>query len=480
MNYYLGIDIGTTSTKAVAFSDKGEVLESHSFEYEIEHPQPGFSEQNPDEIFDAVANGINKITQQFSQDTLQFIAFSAAMHSLIVVDENNSLLTQCIIWADARSASIAEELKQTEEGKKFYQNTGVPIHSMSPLCKILWLKKHQLEIFQKAAKFIGIKEYVFYKLFGKYESETATASATGLLNLKTLEWDKTVLNYLEVKATQLPEVVPVYQTYYWQKNAIPLQLPEGIPFVAGASDGALSNIGAGAVESNAMAVNIGTSSAARVLLPKPETDEHMRTFCYHAKDEKYIVGGASNNGAVVLQWLKEHMLQTDRDFNWLFEQAATVLAGSDGLLLLPFIMGERAPIWNANATGSFIGMNSRHTTAHFIRATMEGVIYAVYSIGKIVLEKHPVTVIYASGGFAKSHLWLQILAEVFNVKVCVADAAESTALGAVIIGAEALKLPLQIERKTTQTYLPDSHNYEIYQLGFQKYERIYELLKGEM
>lgn len=480
MNYYLGIDVGTTSTKTVAFSEKGKVLESCSHEYPIQHPQPGYSEQDPQQIWEAVTKGIGEITEKLSQHTLKFVAFVTAMHSLMVVDENDEILTPCIIWADARSAVIAEKLKQTGEGESFYKATGVPIHSMSPLCKILWLKEQQPAVFQKAAKFIGIKEFLFHKLFGSYESDLAIASATGLLNLKTLQWDVVILQYVGIKSSQLPELTSVYQTYQYTGNHPQLQVLKSIPIIAGGSDGALSNIGAGATEQNQMAVNIGTSSAARVLLPKPETDEQMRTFCYYAKEERYIVGGASNNGAVVLQWLKEDVLQTDKDFKWMFEQAATIPVGSDGLLLLPFIMGERAPIWNAAATGAFIGMSSQHTTAHFIRAAMEGVIYAVYSIGKVVLEKHPASNIYASGGFAKSTLWLQMLADVFNVKVCVSDAAESTALGAVIIGAEALKLPLQVERGQAATYEPNEANHAIYQQRFSKYERLYELLEKEM
>ena len=480
MNYYLGIDIGTTSTKAVAFSKQGKVLDSCSCNYEIQHPQPGYSEQNPEEIWEAVVKGIAEITEKLTGHTMQFVAFVTAMHSLIAVDDKDQLLTQSIIWADNRSATIANKLKETEQGKSFYQSTGVPIHSMSPLCKLLWLKENEPTAFEKAARFIGIKEYIFHKLFGRYESDFAIASATGLLNLQTLQWDETILQYVGIQQAQLPELTSVYETYKYTGNHQQLQVLKDVPIVAGGSDGALSNIGAGATESNAMAVNIGTSSAARVLLSAPETDDLMRTFCYYAKENRYIVGGAGNNGAVVLQWLKEDILQTDKDFNWLYEQAASISAGSDGLLLLPFIMGERAPVWNSAAKAVFFGINSQHTTAHFIRVAMEGVIYAVYSIGKVVMEKHPVNTIYASGGFAKSTLWLQILADVFNVKVCVSDASESTALGAVILGAEALQLPLKTGRTEAAIYEPDATSHAIYQEGFAKYERLYELLKAEM
>ncbi|MEJ7682416.1 MAG: FGGY family carbohydrate kinase [Segetibacter sp.] len=187
MNYYLGIDIGTTSSKAVAFSAKGEVIASYSFAYQMQHPQPNWSEQNPDEILAAVINGINKIVQTCAPDLPLFISFSAAMHSLIAVDDKGNLMTQCIIWADNRADIIAEKLRNTDKGYSIYAASGVPIHSMSPLCKLLWFKQHQSDIFNTAFKFIGIKEYIFYKLFGLFVVDTSIASATGLLNTKTLQ-----------------------------------------------------------------------------------------------------------------------------------------------------------------------------------------------------------------------------------------------------------------------------------------------------
>jgi gluconokinase len=154
MNYYVGIDIGTTSTKAVAFSERGEVIANFSFPYDMHHPEPGWSEQNPITIFQAVVEGIKKVVQTFSPDLPLFISFSAAMHSLIAITEDGNLLTNCIIWADNRSNSIAQKLRESNEGKEFYRVSGVPIHSMSPLCKLLWLRQFQPTIFDSAYKFI--------------------------------------------------------------------------------------------------------------------------------------------------------------------------------------------------------------------------------------------------------------------------------------------------------------------------------------
>jgi gluconokinase len=480
MNYYLGIDIGTTSSKAVAFSESGEVIANYSFAYEMLHPQPGWSEQDPEAIFEAVINGINKTIQTFAPDLPLFISFSAAMHSLIVIGENANLLTPCIIWADNRADVIAQNLRNTEEGKRFYHTSGVPIHSMSPLCKLLWLRQYEPEIFNTAYKFIGIKEYVFYKLFNDFIIDSSIASATGLLGSKTLQWDEAILQYVNIEASRLSTVFSPNSIFYYNNTFPGLTITQQIPFVIGAGDGGLSNLGTGATGSNAMAVTIGTSGAARMVITEPKTDSRMRTFCYHLKDNLYITGGANNNGAVVLQWLKESLLETDKDYNQLFEQAKAIVPGAKDLLFLPYILGERAPIWNGNAKGVYFGLTIQHTKAHLVRASLEGVIYSIYSIIKVLADQHEVTELHASGGFAKSHLWVQMLCDVSNIKVLVSDTVESSALGAVMLGAEALKIPANFENKIVSVHEPDMKNHEVYKKQFKKFERLYELLKGEM
>lgn len=480
MDYYLGIDIGTTSSKAVAFSVDGDVVCSHSFDYEMHHPQPNRSEQNPDEIFQAVLHGIDKVVKEMFPHVPLFISFSAAMHSFIAIDDKGKLLTQCIIWADNRADVIAEKLRNTEKGQEFYHASGVPIHAMSPLCKLLWFKENEPRIFKAAFKFIGIKEYIFYKLFAEFVVDTSIASAAGLLNIKTLQWDYEILNFAGINSSLFSEVVSVKKVFYYKGVYPQLTTLKSVPFVIGASDGALSNLGTGATCSKAMAVTIGTSGAARVVVSEPETDVNMRTFCYHLKDNLYIIGGGNNNGAVVLQWLKESLLQTDDSYEKLFEQAKTIEAGSDGLILLPYILGERAPLWDSNAKGVYFGLDIEHTKAHLIRACMEGVIFALYSIGKILAEKKEITELRASGGFAKSSLWLQILADVFNTEVLVSDAAESSALGAIMLGAEALGITTTFHNRASATYTPITSDHEVYKYCFRKFERLYELLKNEM
>jgi gluconokinase len=480
MSYYLGIDIGTTSTKAVAFSDTGAVLASKSIGYGMQHPQPDRSEQNPGEIVQAVISSLNEVVERLTPDVPAFVSFSAAMHSLLAVDESGNPLTSCIIWADNRAESIAENLRGSEQGAGFYYSTGVPVHCMSPLLKLLWLKENDPVVFQTAHKFIGIKEYLFFKLFGAFIVDTSIASATGLLNIKSLEWDENILNFLGITSSRLSQVVSTRHVLYYQHIHPQLYLPLHTPVVIGASDGALANLGTGATGNHAMACTVGTSGAVRMIVKEARTDRFMRTFCYHVRDDEYITGGATNNGAVVMQWLRETLLQTSESYEQLFDEAQTVAPGSGGLLFLPYILGERAPMWQSCAKGVYFGLSIQHSKAHLIRASMEGVVYALYSIGNALAEGKEVTELHASGGFARSALWLQMLADVFNIKVLVTDTVESAALGAVMLGAASLGLEQHFAKNVVAVYQPDASHHEVYQKCFEKFMRIYQALKEEM
>lgn len=484
MDYYIGIDIGTTSTKAVAFSETGTVLTQKSTSYPIIHPQENRSEQDPEKILEAVVGCLNHITVTLPQHHPILVSFSAAMHSLILIDEKDTPLTNCIIWADNRANELAINLRKTEHGKGFYGATGVPIHAMSPFCKLLWYKKNEPIIFNNAAKFIGIKEFIFHRLFGKYIVDTSIASATGLLNIHLLQWEDDILSYIGIEKKQLSTIVPTTHIEYLQAGedtnlTARLHAFNKTAFVIGSSDGALANIGNGATGNGSMAVTIGTSGAVRIITDKAGTDKQMRTFCYHCTGEKYIMGGASNNGAIVLQWLKENILQNTCSYKEFMAMAETIAPGSDALLLLPFILGERAPIWNSNARGVYWGLDINHTTAHLVRAAMEAVVYNMYNIGKILMEKNAVDTIYANGGFSDTAFWVQMLADMFNLPVIVPVVEECSALGAVMIGMDAMKISNSFYFAKGKIYQPYLAHHKIYLESCNKMERLYELMKAE-
>jgi gluconokinase len=467
--FYIGIDIGTTATKAVCFDKTGKVIREFSLSYPLYHPEVNWSIQKPNEIVVAVLKCIQQITKGIQPE---FISFSSAMQSIIAIDNVGNPLTDAIIWADNRAHSLAEGLKNSEQGNHFYQKTGIPIHTFSPMTKIAWLKEHDATTFLKAFKFISLKEYIWHHLTGEYVIDSSMASGTGLMNIHALQWETEILDYLKIDESQLSTIVsPMHQSR---------GLSDGFQYILGGGDGVLANLGTGAMEAGRMALSIGTSGAVRLPSDTPFIDSQMRTQCYHLMDNQYLKLGAVNNGAIVLQWLKESILKTDESFEELFEQAKTIPAGSEGLLFVPYLLGERAPIWDASAQGTLLGIRIIHTQAHLIRATLEGILFGLLSITEILLpdfEKRHQTTIMASGGFGKSDLWLQIVADIFQMKVIVAETIEASAWGAVLIGFKATGISVPKESKIGKFFLPNKDSKEIYEQGFEKFKRVYPLLK---
>lgn len=466
--YYVGIDIGTTATKAVVFSPEGQLLFQVSREYEMHHPYPNWSIQKPAELLQAVLDCIHEVTQQFQPE---FIAFSAAMHSLILVDEAGQPLTDCILWADNRANAQAECLQQSPRGLSIYQKTGIPIHSFSPLTKLLWFKEKEQATFKRTYKFISAKEYIWHHLTGHYQVDSSMASGTGLMNLTTLQWEPEILEYLGIRADQLSTIVsPLY-------HAPGLQHQQN--YVIGAGDGPLASLGTGAMAADKLALTIGTSGAVRLPVNQPTVDPLMRTQCYHLVEDQYLSLGAINNGAVVLQWLKESVLRTDASFEDLFVQARGIVAGSDGLLFVPYLLGERAPIWDASAKGAMLGITINHHQAHFVRATLEGIVMGLRHIAEVLLpfpaERNKIE-IRVSGGFAKSDLWLQIVADVFQMPVALSQTVEGSAWGAVLIGFKALGIKHEEPDGEEQVFVPNRNNAQVYAEVFEKFKQVYPLL----
>ena len=467
--FYIGIDIGTTATKAVCFDKTGKVIRQFTQSYPMYHPKPDWSIQKPNEILAAVLECIQEITKGIQP---QFISFSSAMQSIIAIDNTGKPITDAILWADNRAHSLAEALKESEQGERFYQKTGIPIHTFSPMTKIVWLKEYDAIHFSKAHKFISIKEYIWHHLTGEYVIDSSMASGTGLMNIHILKWETEILDYLKIEESQLSTIVsPTHQSK---------GLSDGFHYILGGGDGVLANLGTGAMETGRMALSIGTSGAVRLPIDKPFIDSQMRTQCYHLMDKQYLKLGAVNNGAIVLQWLKESILKTDESFEELFKQAETIPAGSEGLLFVPYLLGERAPIWDASAQGTLLGIRIIHTKAHLIRATLEGILFGLLSITEILLpdsEKRHKTTIMASGGFGKSELWLQMVADIFQMKVIVAETIEASAWGAVLIGFKATGIAIPTQNKIGKTFLPNEDHKEIYEQHFEKFKRVYPLLK---
>lgn len=494
----IGLDIGTSSTKAIAFDHAGTIITQCSVTYPMLSPQTGYYEQDPLHIYEACVRSVSEVMDALKnckqEHRLEGIAVSSAMHGLIAMGEKGNHLTNCIIWADTRSQDVADKLKGTPAGQNLFQQTGTPIHPMSPLCKLIWMNKHMPTIFKKTHKFIGIKEYLFFRLFRTYVVDYSIASATGLLDIHKLHWSGLALSKAGITDKHLSSLVSIDHVIKVEDEAIAQQwkIPVGTHFVIGASDGCLANLGVGATKPGIASLTVGTSGAIRVVTDRSNTDTKERVFSYVLRPGEFVVGGAINNAGVVRNWFKDQFMSELSEPSLCMNSAAlfddeviSVAPGSDGLIFLPYLTGERAPYWDANAKGVYFGIQLQHRRAHFARAMIEGMLFALYSVG-IALEEttQPIETIYASGGLARSVLWVQMLADVFNKPVFVKENVESSAWGAAIIGMEALGITgtyqstHTVDTHSTQ-YLPNENNHWVYMENFRKFERLYLKLKEE-
>ncbi|KAA8456417.1 gluconokinase [Weissella paramesenteroides] len=479
MDYLIGVDLGTTSTKVVLFDTKGHVIASANKGYKLYRDAPDMAEEDLDEIWEAFTDAMAQVTRAAKDGKILGVSFSSAMHSLIAFDADWQPLTRVITWADARAVKYTEELKSNGIGQEIYSKTGTPIHPMAPLSKLLWLKNEQADIYNNAVHYLGIKEFLFNRLFGANKMDYSIASGTGLFNIFNLDWDEQALSVTGITKEQLPEPVDPYtiETGMDPQYAAEIGLDVDTPFIYGAGDGPLSNLGVNAIQPGVAAVTIGTSGAIRVVTDAPKIDPKGRTFTYALDKDHWVVGGPVNNGGDVFRWARDNMFDSEKStaellgidsYDLLTEIASKIPAGADGLLFHPYLGGERAPIWDANARGSFFGLTHNHTRAHMVRAVLEGIIFNIYMVS-LALEEvvGDLSAIQATGGFARSPLWRQMAADIFEQPVTVPTAFESGALAATVMAQKALGLIDNLEVigdmiGEANTYQPNPENYDAY------------------
>lgn len=487
--YVIGIDLGTGSAKAIAMNASGEILDTAQVAYPILQPHPGYQEQPPALIWNAFTRSIAAITtrQHRSPDA---ISFSSAMHSTIPVNAQGNPLMNTIIWADNRSASIARSLRQTPVAKTIYEETGTPIHAMTPVCKIMWLKIHQENMFRQTAKFISVKEYVWHKLFDVYETDYSIASATGLMNLEALRWNETSLKAASIREEQLSKLVNAnhHRSCHDESLCKKMGITPATRFYIGASDGCFANVGSFATEEGDLALTIGTSGAVRVTRKKPMPNFKAMTFNYRLDESTYICGGPINNGGIALKWYAENLLGkkllSTVDYEALLNGLESTNAGADGLIFLPYVVGERAPIWNSEACGVFFGMRSYHEQRHFTRAIIEGISTSLYDIAYNMIETGlDIRQVNVSGGFVRSEQWLRILADIFGKKICLINTADASATGAAFLALKELGMISdyqQLKPQEITEFLPDETNMAVYREAFLRYRKLYDAVADLM
>ena len=489
MKYIIAVDFGTTHCKAITVDENANTIQSFKANVTSIQQQEGFHEQDAEKNFQIVVELLKQSIQTIDQDKIACISFSAAMHSLLAVDKNGTPLTNAMTWADTRSKKYAQQLRNTEQGKNIYRQTGTAIHAMSPLCKIIWLKNEQPEIFAKAYKFISIKEYIFYRLFQKFVVDVGIASASGLYDVYNNCWFKDSLNVAGIDENRLSKVVAAthFEKELLTEMKESLQLKNQIPFVCGGNDGCLANLGSGSLNTNEAALTIGTSGAVRVTISKPEIADANGLFMYLLTDKIFVTGGAINNGGIALQWYAENFLQmkitTNEDLNKVLEIALQAPPGSDGVYFLPYLLGERAPIWDEDASGMFYGLRIHHKKEHLTRAVVEGISFSLLQILKNVEATNiHVEKIYVSGVATQSDWWMQLLADIFGKKILLSDGIDASALGAAFIGMYATGLIDDLSRvksfvQTKKTFEPDGNLNNLYKFHYEIYTALYPALK---
>ena len=466
MQYLIGIDIGTTNVKAVAIAEDNRVLATASRPTQFLSPFPGAAEQSPLDLLRQVATVVRTVQRSAAtQGQAAGLIFSGAMHSLILMDADNEPLSNAWLWSDLRAAGTGKAFRQTAAGTAVYQRTGTPLHAMSPLVKIMWLRQHQPDLMARTWRFMGIKDFILQKIVQENITDASIASATGLLNTRSGQWDELALEMAGIRKEQLPEPVSPLSVFPLPKRAAAwLRLPAGLPVIPGASDGALANLGSGALGPDTLGITVGTSAALRVTLPAPSLDPEGRTFCYRVDDSRFVAGGASNNGSNVMDWLHQNLLQSRKSMAALLHPALALPAGSEGLMLVPYLHGERAPVWDAEATGVLQGLSARHTQAHMLRAAVEGVVLNLRLVASLLPAGQNALHIALSGGAAGSPLWRSVVADVFQLPVrCPAgDSVDLSARGAILMARAALGWPDLPAQAQVETTLPNQKNAAVY------------------
>jgi gluconokinase len=495
MDCLLTIDINTSAVKIHAFDMNGRVICWKKGSYPTFHPQPNYSEQDPEQVFITTLYILKNLLNEHihpKKYKVTTICFSSSMHSVLPVDKSGNPLGNAIIWADNRGVKEAALLKKKPQSDSIFHTTGTPIHPMSPLIKITWIKNHESERFAQAYKFISLKEYVIKQLTGEYVIDHSIASSTGLFDIHKIKWHQESLDFAGISADRLSEPVSVFNDDLVLKNEYcrTLGLSPKTKLIIGASDGCLATLGAGIVGEGKATITIGSSGAVRVAGKQVLRDEKQRFFNYLLAENYYVSGGPTNNGGVVFEWFARQFgdfsegLDFDDVLNDLFKEATQVNSGADGLLFLPYLLGERAPLWNANARGMYFGLNISHERKHFIRATLEGILFEIYSIGKILETHRNFEDIYINGAYASLPLWTQILTDMFGKTIHINDNHDSVANGAALLGLTKLGVYTNLEEaastvKSLETYHPKAQNHETYMKYFKIFERLSYKLSDE-
>ena len=478
--WYVGIDLGTSSCKCSIITNQGQLLSIGNSKYAGNN----LKEQEPNSILrgmiQAVRNALSKT--ELSPHTCQAVSIGCALHGILAVNKAGKPLTNVYTWASHQAVKEAEQIKNSTLAKNLYQQTGCPPHSMYPLYKIIWIRENQPEIFKKTARFISVKEYIMAELCHEYCIDFSVASGSGMLNIHSLNWDPLALELMQISPNQLSQVVSPKQILPIKNASIAkeLGLPIGTPLVIGSSDAANSTLGAGAVDPWQATCMIGTSGAYRIISAKPVLSNSASSWCYCMDEQHWLVGGAINNGGIALAWLRDALQiisSAELSFDQLLDFAQQSQLGSGGVICLPFFAGERSPNWDLNARAAFFGLSIDHDIRHLSRAILEGICFRLRSLDEMLREMSiEIQEVRASGGFTLSDFWVEMLANVLGRSISVPKNGETSCLGAsfwAILGMDNSRTFDDL-KNTIELFKPTNPQKN----AVQEYKKIYPMYKG--
>ncbi len=499
MAYLLGVDIGTGGARALLIREDGVPVASATSEYPLYQPYPQWAEQEPADWWQGAVNAIRGVLAEsrVSPDAIKAMGLSGQMHGVVLLDAADNVLRRSIIWADQRSQAQCDWITETIGAQRLIERTSNPALTGFSAPKLLWIRDNEPAVFEQARKCLLPKDYIRFRLTGEYATEVSDASGTSLFDVQGRDWAWDVVDDLSLDRELLPaafesEVVSGRLT---RQAASETGLPEGLPVVGGGGDQAAGAVGNGIVETGIVSSTIGTSGVVFAFTDAPRRDDkgRLQTFC-HAVPGKWHVMGVTQGAGLSLRWFRDNFGDAETatarwlgadPYDLLSREAERAPLGCEGLLWLPYLMGERAPVLDPEARGLLFGITARHDRAMVVRAIMEGVVYSLRdSLDIMRHEMHvPVTQVRASGGGARSPLWRQMQADVFGVDTVTLHVTEGPAYGVALLAAVGAGIYGSVAEACSATIgvvdtrRPDPAHQERYEQYYGIYTGLYPALK---
>ncbi len=493
----LGVDIGTSACKVAAFEANGNVLAQANESYKVYYPKSGWAEQNPSDWWAAVCVALKNVLAKIDTADIAGIGVDGQSWSAIPIGENGEVLCNTPIWMDTRAAEICEQMKKNIGEERLFSVSKNPVQPMYSMPKVLWYKQNLQGVYNKAHKILQANSYIAYMLTGRFSQDKSQGYGFNCYNMQKNEWDYALCEELGVKTSLLPDIFDCHSVvgHVTKKAAEQTGLKQGTPVVAGGLDAACGTLGAGVIKSGQTQEQGGQAGGMSICTADCIADKRL-ILGAHVVPNLWLLQGGTVGGGGALNWFEREFAESERktakqngtnSFAEIDEIAAKIKSGSEGLLFLPYLAGERSPIWDANAKGVFYGIDFSKTRAHFARAVMEGVAYSLlHNLQTAKSAGASAKTLHAMGGAANSRLWTQIKADVTGCAINVPSSDTATALGAAILAGvgtnvygsfeEAVSQTVQIKR----THTPNEENKNVYENGYKNYLKLYENLKGMM